>query len=631
MNNNGHPLRLLTWVFILAVVVLTIYQFRPPAPVSASAPPTEFSSARAMEHLKVIASAPHPLDSPAKAAVREYLIAELKKLGLPPETQVTLEEQEYDEEDEEPRPAVDTRSINVMARLAGSRAHDKAVLLVAHYDTVSDSFGACDDGAGVVTLLETARALKAGPALPNDVIFLFTDGEEDGLLGGKAFAREHEWSEDVAVVLNFEARGCRGPVFMFETSENNGWLISEFGKASPRPFASSLMYEIYRSLRSYWTDLSALKKEGHSGFNFAFVDEPLRQHTSFDNLSALDEGSLQHHGSYALALTRHFGNLDVKDPKTTDAIFFDVLGLTLVRYPITWVKPLTILAVVLFIGLVVLGWRRKQLTISGVALGLVAFLLSIACSSVIAKILWEATRALHRDYNSFSNYKLYLLSFAAFALAITSLIYFFFNKKVRVNDLYVGALFPWLIATVSVSLYLPRGSYLFIWPLLFSLIGAAFLLTLKERTDGSLTLFVVLSLCAIPGIILLTNTIYIVSLGMGLSQSIILIALEVLLLGLLIPHLILAAPSRRWLVPAVSAALGLIILIIANVKPVEQMSFRANPGAEATTAAAFVWGNTSRRSKDSPPTQVSDGARQARTINENFFLERCPPASLDQT
>jgi hypothetical protein len=43
--------------------------------------------------------------------------------------------------------------------------------------------GASDDGSGVAALLETARALAIGTPLRNDVIFLFTDAEEVGLLG----------------------------------------------------------------------------------------------------------------------------------------------------------------------------------------------------------------------------------------------------------------------------------------------------------------------------------------------------------------------------------------------------------------------------------------------------------------
>ena len=90
-------------------------------------------------------------------------------------------------------------------------ANSKAVMLVAHYDSVPNGTGASDDGAGVVALLETVRAVKSTAPLKNDVIFLFTDGEETGLLGANAFISEHPWAKDVGLVLNFEAREICGP------------------------------------------------------------------------------------------------------------------------------------------------------------------------------------------------------------------------------------------------------------------------------------------------------------------------------------------------------------------------------------------------------------------------------------
>ena len=60
-----------------------------PDPVPASAPPTEFSSERALEHVRVIAREPHPMGSPANAAVRDYLVEELSALGVEPEVQKT--------------------------------------------------------------------------------------------------------------------------------------------------------------------------------------------------------------------------------------------------------------------------------------------------------------------------------------------------------------------------------------------------------------------------------------------------------------------------------------------------------------------------------------------------------------
>ncbi len=73
-----------------------------------------------------------------------------------------------------------------MARLPG-RGNTRAFALMGHYDSVRYGPGAADNGASVAALLETARALRAGPPLSNDVLFVFTDGEETGLFGAKAF------------------------------------------------------------------------------------------------------------------------------------------------------------------------------------------------------------------------------------------------------------------------------------------------------------------------------------------------------------------------------------------------------------------------------------------------------------
>ncbi len=108
----------------------------------------------------------------------------------------------------------------------------------------------------------------------NDVIFLLTDGEELGLLGAAAFVNEHPWAKDVGVALNFEARGTGGPVRMFETSEQNGWLIRRFAQAAPYPRTDSISYEIYRSLPND-TDLTVFKRHGYAGLNFAFIGRRL--------------------------------------------------------------------------------------------------------------------------------------------------------------------------------------------------------------------------------------------------------------------------------------------------------------------------------------------------------------------
>src|SRR5438270_2873989 len=213
-----------TVVLLASLAFLSIFQQRPPGAAPVSAPAAEFSSGRAMKHLENIARKPHPIGSLAEQEVREYIQKELSAQGLSPVVQEATVVQPRG------RGFVVAGTVkNIVARLSGTQSH-KAVMLVGHYDSTPTSLGASDDGSAVVVLLETLRALKSSSPLKNDVIFLFTDGEEVGLLGAKAFVDQNPWVRDVGLVLNFEARGNAGPAIMFETSSGNGGLIREFAR-----------------------------------------------------------------------------------------------------------------------------------------------------------------------------------------------------------------------------------------------------------------------------------------------------------------------------------------------------------------------------------------------------------------
>ncbi|MGE5194234.1 MAG: hypothetical protein ACM3U2_17210, partial [Deltaproteobacteria bacterium] len=82
--------RILGWATLMLFVgsvCYGIWSILPPAPVAEGVPESEFSSGRAMRHLAVIAAEPHPLGSAANAKVREYLVAELRRLGFEIELQ----------------------------------------------------------------------------------------------------------------------------------------------------------------------------------------------------------------------------------------------------------------------------------------------------------------------------------------------------------------------------------------------------------------------------------------------------------------------------------------------------------------------------------------------------------------
>ncbi|HEX8116456.1 MAG TPA: cyclic peptide export ABC transporter, partial [Pyrinomonadaceae bacterium] len=434
---------LLTALFVLAALMLAVGGQRLPAAEGGGAPAAAFSAERAMQHLKVIAARPHPSGSAAQAEVRDYLLKTLRESGLEPEVQDSFVVTQ------QRRTHVLANPQNVVARLRGTGPPGrKVILLAAHYDSVANSPGAGDDGAGVVTLLETLRALKSGPPLQNDVVFLFTDVEEHGLHGARAFTDEHPWAKEVGLVLNFEARGSGGPVFMFETSEQNGWLIEGLDDAAPHPFASSMMYTFYRLMRNE-TDLNVFKGAGMAGMNFANIGGLGQYHSASDTLQALDGRSVQHHGTYALSLARHFGDVPLDDSRAPDAVYFDLLGATLISYPQTWAAPLAILLALLFAAAFYLGRRQGALTLRGTALGSVVLVLGAVVSAAAVSLAWWGVTALHPDFTPFTNAGLFLIGFAGLTLAATLSLVLLSNRWVSWHDLFAGALCVWLVGAVA--------------------------------------------------------------------------------------------------------------------------------------------------------------------------------------
>jgi hypothetical protein len=197
---------------------------------------------------------------------------------------------------------------------------------------------------------------------------------------------QHPWAREVGLVLNFEARGNSGPALMFETSSGNGRLIGEFARAAPHPFASSLFSNVYDYLPNN-TDFTVFQAAGLPGLNVAYIDGFTFYHSPLDTFERVGEGSLQHHGTYALALARHFGALGLDDLGAGDAIYFDILGLMLVHYPAALALPLLALVAALFVGMAAIGLRRGQLTPGGITLGFFALLLGLVFAAILAALV----------------------------------------------------------------------------------------------------------------------------------------------------------------------------------------------------------------------------------------------------
>ncbi|MDY7096446.1 MAG: M20/M25/M40 family metallo-hydrolase, partial [Acidobacteriota bacterium] len=443
-----------------------------PDPQPADAPPEAFSAARALEHVRVLAQEPRPTGSPALAQARDYLVAQLSSLDLDPQVRRS-------------RLLFPWRGIgalqyvtveNIVARLPGT-GDGKAVMLVSHYDSVPTGPGAADDGAGVAAMLETARALRQGQGqgggLTNDIIFLFTDAEELGLVGARAFVDSDPWLGDVGMVLNFEARGRGGAARMFRTSQDNGWLVDRLAE-TPAPVATSLSYEVFKYMPND-TDFTIFEGRGLPGMDFAFIDGFPNYHSALDTVEALDPASLQHHGSYMLSLALSLGQADLSQARSQgDKVYFNPLGSWLVSYSGTLALALAILAAVLWVVSWVLARRRRRISVKSVLAGFFGGLLSAVVAGGGCFFLWQQAGSLDVDFQGFFPFgmgyemSVYAWGFGLVALGLTWLACRLLLPRDGVLGFALGSTLLWVVLTLATTFLLPGVSYLFLWPTLFA-------------------------------------------------------------------------------------------------------------------------------------------------------------------
>ena len=81
---------------------------------------------------------------------------------------------------------------NTIATIRGSEKPDEYVVLSAHFDSWDGSSGATDNGTGTITMLEAMRILHEEYPNPKRTILVgHWLGEEEGLVGSRAFAEDH--------------------------------------------------------------------------------------------------------------------------------------------------------------------------------------------------------------------------------------------------------------------------------------------------------------------------------------------------------------------------------------------------------------------------------------------------------
>ena len=492
---------------------------------------TEFSIENALSHLKVISKEPHYTGSKGHLIVQNYIVNELNKMGLiaKVKNQVAISKWRSS-----------TNTANITASIKGYE-DGKSLVLLSHYDSRHhSSLGASDAGSGVVAILEGVRAFLAKNKTPkNDIHIVFTDAEEIGLIGAQAFINYSPLATNIGLVINYEARGSGGPSYMLmETNGKNSQLLTEFIKAKPNyPAANSLMYSIYKMLPND-TDLTIFRKYGDiNGLNFAFIGDHFDYHTEQDSFERIDLETLLHQADYFTTTLDYFAYSDLSNLNSDiDQVYTNFPFITLLHFPFSWILPMLIFSIIIFIFLIFIGIKSSRMSIKSIVKGFIPFTISLVTCLIVSFLTWKLLVIIYPNYNdilhgfTYNGYQ-YIVAFSFLNFWIVFKIYKSFFVKHKGLDLLVAPLFFWIIINFLIFMYLKGAAY-FIIPVYFSLVVLGLFIFLRNYNSLKV---IVATLLSVPLVYMFAPQLRMFPVGLGLSNLFITGFFIVLIFGLLIP------------------------------------------------------------------------------------------------
>ncbi|MBL1075353.1 M20/M25/M40 family metallo-hydrolase [Nocardia sp. 2] len=548
---------LLAFAVLLAVVVATAWEQQPHGFRPADAPGEVFSAARAFRTIDEIAQRPHPVGTPEHDRVRDHLVSELRKIGL--ETEIRSGIGRWPGSFRPDEIGIG-RADNIIGRIPGS-APTGTVYLVAHYDSVASAPGANDDGAGVATVVEAARALRASETgLRNNLVVLITDAEEQGLIGAEAFVAAGDYDKQ-GVVVNLEARGAGGPVLLWRLTRPDGDLVRAVAQAIPHPNTDSFTTALAEGQTSSNTDFAAFETAGLRVLDWAFAGKSAYYHNRLDDPAHVSLPTLQQMGDNALAQAREFGQQDLgalDDP--ADRAYFGLPFGTLVVLPVWVMIALAVLALALVAWVIWQVRRNGETSIRRVLLAAATALAAVPLAMAAVYGWWWLLQAVRPDYRATTaggidpyRPELYQVAVIVLAVAVLGFWWAFARRVFGPTAAGVGLLTCVTVVGALAAALLPAAAVLVVIPAFAAAAGVAATFLVPESFR-----LPVLTVFLLPAALLLGGIVW-SGVQAGLLGAPFLTApLLMLLGGLLTLTLVHSWPQRRgWVIPA----LGLLLTV----------------------------------------------------------------------
>jgi hypothetical protein len=233
-----------------------------------------------------------------------------------------------------------------------------------------------------------------------------------------------------------------------------------------------------------------------------------------------------------------------------------------------------LIVVLIFAGVVALGFKRQLLTPSGIGLGALVLVISLISAPLLVSAVWKLLSSVAPAYQvtylgHTVNESHLMTLFASITIALTTTWYALIQKvrQVSIPDLTIGAFALLAVAIVGFAIVMPEGSHLSAWTGLFSFlaVGYWFYSTNDGSESFSVGQLVALILAAIVAVALMLSTYIGDFLTSEANDWALSIVIMVLLSGMLVPQLQIITRPKKWWLPVAAWAVAAISLVAATL------------------------------------------------------------------
>jgi len=218
----------------------------------------------------------------------------------------------------------DLNAFTVVGEIPGTDRADELVMIGAHFDSWHTGTGATDNAAGSAVMMEAMRILKAtGLRLRRTVRIALWSGEEQGLLGSRAYVTEHFADRNTMETKPAHAKFSG----YFNVDNGTGAIrgvylqgneaVAPIFKAWMEPFANLGMTTL--TIRNTGgTDHQSYDAVGLPGFQF--IQDPIEydsrtHHSSMDVYDRVQAGDMMQNAVIVASFVYHTANRDQLLPR----------------------------------------------------------------------------------------------------------------------------------------------------------------------------------------------------------------------------------------------------------------------------------------------------------------------------